>query len=755
MRLGLLLPEDEQSEVLHRTWERAYARVERLEQKGWDTVELEGRLLAARALELRGEPRAGLQLVEEVLVLAKTMAEVGDPPPEAQSLERAFPKEELLEEVERRLEVERERTREAAAREAEALRILLEEELEALREQDLAALRYEGRRERERELEATESWLEANLEAATARQVAAQREQAKLEQQARSAALEELLRTVRGERAAALTTLEHDLLGRAAAERSALAHELLARAAAQRAEAEQGLLERIAAERAAALGELGTKVGAEREAALEELQQELLARLASVGERMREERTKALELRLAAFLAEERFQVAAAEAAAARPQALLDRPETLARIDAVASRLDERILERADLREAIDAGARGVVERFVRGGHLARLVEPLLAELGVGALEPRLEALERGLRARLGEVEGKLAAAGLAPDEARRLAREEATRLLGEERERARAELTHAVRRELSALHGEEAFTTRVAEAVAAAVAAPEQVARVRRAVLESDALVPRVLDDEGFGRRLHDALGKLLRSKGLAERFRELLEEGLPTSAALRQALIDGIEDDEAAGAAVDERIDERVHEKSQELLDQSVLRRKITVAVREEMVEEVFLKNVDARVSELAAEGALAERIRELIAEGVKPAVDAAMSGSDSLRRLVAKELTNREALKTAQLTGDGLSDPSTAIVRSEAFQKLLEEQVRAALRDKRRWRPPTVGLKGPSDEEGEEGAEEAPPKPKGGPPTLRRTPREKPDSARGPESKRPSEPPKPPKRPPRPQG
>jgi hypothetical protein len=631
VRLGIASEgEDAQLAALHRTWERAYARSQRLEERGWDTVQVEGRLMAARSMELRGEPRLALYLVEEALVLAKAMSDVGEPPPSGVELSagggRARPGGVTVEDVERLLERERELSRALWGRETEGLRILVEEELEGLRAHDLAGLRYEGRRERERELEATEAWLEAAFEAADARR------QAELD--ARSVEL---------------------------------AHT--------------------------------------RSAELEVLREEVLARLLAVGERTREERGKAIDLRLAAFLKEERFQVAASDATAARPQKLLDRPETLGRIDAVASRLDSLALERAEVREAIDLGARQMLERFIRGGNLVRGLEPLLegvvdqaSEQARESLEPQVASLEQALRARLAELESRLGAAGLGSDEVAALARREV--------EAVREPLAQAAREEaqarVEAMVRSEAFDAKVsgvaAEAAARAVTAPKLLGRVEKHVLESKHLAPRVLKDEAFSQRMHQELAELLRSRPLAMRVKGLIEEGLPTSAALRQALSEGIEDDEGAGGVVDERIDDRIKDKSASLLDQRVLRRKITNAVREEMVEEVFLKNVDARVAELADEGSLALRIKALIAEEIKGAIDSALSNTETLRRLVTKELANREAIKTAALTGDGLSDPSTAIVRSDAMAKLLDEKIREAMQGTRRRRGPRVGLEAP---------------------------------------------------------
>ncbi len=73
------------------------------------------------------------------------------------------------------------------------------------------------------------------------------------------------------------------------------------------------------------------------------------------SERVSERVEAAVEARLAALLGEERFAVAAAAAAADRPEALLARPELLARVDALATRLDRSWLHSAELREHVDA----------------------------------------------------------------------------------------------------------------------------------------------------------------------------------------------------------------------------------------------------------------------------------------------------------------------------------------------------------------------------------------------------------------
>lgn len=607
VRRGLFSEEaDEQSAILERNLGKAERRVARLLSQGHDPRLLEGRLAAAQVLHEQGERRSALLLVEELLVLAKAMHEHGPVQPEARSegagvggaaLERR------LEELVACLEDERALADAAHRREFEAAQILIEEEVEALRERALPALRYEVRRAQERSQEA----------------------------------------------------LAEDLT------RATEAH---------------------------------------------------------------------LEERLTELLSSERFAAAAAHAIAAKPYELLDRPELLARIDAVASRLDEAVLERGEVREAIDAKVRDVLLRFIRGGDLARAVEPLLREglAGQSAPSEALTALERRIqqareesrataseaataRERAQALEGELrqvreevrAARAQAQSLAQRLEAAESSQLQGVEERLAALEagaqsaasaLPAQLFAELQRAMGDADFRAEVAEVARGAVdtelSNPERLSDVVARVAGAQELVAALLNAEAFGERLAQERRAGLEEEEFAKRVRRLVEQVIPRSRALPTRVVEVLDDPEGGAPVVDRRIDERVAERSDALLDQRSLKRRVVGAVRAEMVEEVFRRNVDARVQELAEEGFLAKRMRAILSEEMGPALDNALSSTDLLRRLVLKEIRNREALKTAQLTGDGLSDPATAVVRSAAMEKLLEEKIQAALKAARPKRP-----------------------------------------------------------------
>lgn len=607
VRAGLLSDVDEErADALRRNLAKAEQRVDLLLGLGHDPALLEGRLAAAQKLHARGESRSSLILVEELLVLAKTMFEHGPLPKsgvpsrtdeaEGSGPQAGSPGPDHADELAELIEHERAVAMESQRRELDAVEIRTEAAFEELRERDLPALRYETRRSQERAID-----------------------------------------DLRGD----LTSAGRDLL----------------------------------------------------------------------------------EARLSELLSEERFAVAAARAAASKPGELIDRPEFLARVDAVASRLDSAVLEHAPVREAIDAKVRGVLLRFIRGGDLARAIEPIVAAQAAPDLAEHLSALERqGEQAR----EQAEAVSGLRDllEAERARARERDARLAALEERLAVAEqalgevdVSDQIKRglskalsspgfskrvggELERQLAEPPFSGRVEElsrgVVESEFARPERVAALIAAVVAADELVKRVLGSEGLGERLKKERAQTLKLEAFARRVRELIEGAFPNSTALRARVLDLLDDEESGGPVVDQRIDDRILEKTDDLLDQRTLRRRITAAVREELVEDVFRTNVDERVKVLAEEGFLADRIKTLLEEGTGPALDAAMANSEVLRRVVLKEIRNREAIHTAQLTGDGLSDPATAMLRSPAMQQLLEEKVREALSGKKR-RPPAP-LKGP---------------------------------------------------------
>ncbi|RMG08097.1 MAG: hypothetical protein D6731_22450 [Planctomycetota bacterium] len=275
---------DEQRATLERTLARAARRLDRLRRQGHRPHDLEGRLRAAEALAEQDELRAALLLVEEVLVLAKVLAEFGPP--------ASAPEARLDEAVERALE--------------------------------------------------------------------------------------------RGSAAARLRALE----------------ERLEKTIAKRAHDAAAALERDFSRAVSALGE----------------------RLARG---------------LADLLRSEEFRAAAAEATAARPQALLERPELLARVEAVASREARALLESAAFREAARAEQEPLLDALRRElahrqdpapdappaalrGSLRELLPELLSELLPKALR-EAPPPEEATRPR---------PSGLAEDEVRRLLAEEFARRL-------------------------------------------------------------------------------------------------------------------------------------------------------------------------------------------------------------------------------------------------------------------------------------------------------------------------------------
>ena len=617
VRAGLLSEvEDEQAEVLRRNLAKAERRVGLLLEQGHDPTLIEGRLAAAQNLHALGESRSALLLVEELLVLAKTMLECGPLPKDPslasavataaatlvaeapQDSDEGHPPEPSFKEIAALLEHEHAEALALHRREIEAAQIRTEEELEILRERELPALRYEARRAQER----------------------------------------------------ALDDLRHDL----------------------------------------------NRKGQER-----------------------------LEERLSLLLSEERFAAAAAHATASRPGELIDRPELLARIDAVASRLDGAVLERAEVREAVDAKVREVLLRFIRGGDLARAIEPIVAAQGAPDVADQLRVLERQekLVQRQAEALSGLQAM-LEAEQARSRQRE--ARLAALEERLAEAEtalgevdvsdqIRQGLKKALSSpgfskhVGGEvtrhlddPAFSERVAglsqESVARELASPERVAGLVAAVVAARELVQRVLSSKELDARLGQERLQVLKLEAFAKRVRGLIESALPESPALRARVLELLDDEGTGGPIIDQRIDDRVAEKTDTLLDQRSVKRRITGAVRAEMVEDVFRKNVDARIHELAEEGFLGKRIKALLTQEMGPALDSALANSEVLRRLVLKEIRNREALQAAQLTGDGFSDPATALIRSGAMDELLDKKIREALRgDKKNAPAPASNVKG----------------------------------------------------------
>jgi hypothetical protein len=98
------------------------------------------------------------------------------------------------------------------------------------------------------------------------------------------------------------------------------------------------------------------------------------------AEEIRERLGATIEKRLAALLGEERFEEAASAAVAARPYPLLDSPEALARIDAVAQEREGGLLESSAFFEQVDGVIRDRLDRFLDDPQLSQRIDSRLEE---------------------------------------------------------------------------------------------------------------------------------------------------------------------------------------------------------------------------------------------------------------------------------------------------------------------------------------------------------------------------------------
>lgn len=437
-----------------------------------------------------------------------------------------------------------------------------------------------------------------------------------------------------------------------------------------------------------------------------------------------------LERRLQAFLGEDAFRAAALDAVVSRPRPLLDRPEVLARIEAVARQLDRDLVESSALREKVDGAVRA---------RAAALARALAAGQGGGgpsveqALEdPRLAALVQA------RVDDALPRALDAP--AARAALEAAV----ESKSQAWAAglvaspqfqegLDARVRRVVDEMVHGELFLTEVDMRTREVLKTAEFRLRLETLLRGSSALV-EVLEErldrsESLQRRLdartdarlEEVLPRVLAERAHADRalVQELLDDGAflakidEVTRKRTEALV------EAAGfrAAVDARVraltgeltdrlsrevDQRVQAASGDLaqaaadkaLEAPALRaRAEAVAARtvEPLLRDLSAKldalerKVEVMVKAALAEGGAVEaRLRQMAEQAAKGAVDEGW-----LRRVVQREIANREALATAKLSGgDGIEDPMTALLRSDAVRKIVAEHI-AQLRRERKER------------------------------------------------------------------
>ncbi|MCO5171253.1 MAG: hypothetical protein M9894_33545 [Planctomycetes bacterium] len=440
-----------------------------------------------------------------------------------------------------------------------------------------------------------------------------------------------------------------------------------------------------------------------------------------------------LEPRLEALLRDEAFRRAAAEAVAARPRALLDRPELLARVEAVARRCDRDLVGSSALRERVAEAARAAAARLAPAPAAeAPAVEPAPAPApGPGVTAPdggdeRLRALVRQELARAFETPAAAAALD---------ARAQAWAANLVQSAPFQEGLEARVRRLVDELVHGELFLTELDLRTREVLKTPEFRLRLETLLRGSPALA-EVLDerlersrplerrlDERLAQALPAALARAAAERAEAERARgprdeaELMARVDEVARRRTEALV------EAAGfkAAVDARVraasaelserlgrevDQRVQAGAADLaqaaadraLEAPALRaRAEAVAARtvEPLLRELQAKverltdaqaalgrKVEALVqSALAEGGAVDARLRQLAEEAARRSVDEAW-----LRRVVQREIANREALATAKLSGgDGIDDPMTALLRSEAVRKIVGEHISAIRRER----------------------------------------------------------------------
>jgi len=359
---------------------------------------------------------------------------------------------------------------------------------------------------------------------------------------------------------------------------------------------------------------------------------------------------------LDAHLRAEPFARAAAEAAAARPAGLLDRPETLARIEAVACE-----------RESVMLGSARFVER------IADLVRERSAEIVADAgVDDRVEAaIEERLQGLL---------------DSPRLAE-----LIDGRTETWTEALTQDVDRRARRLLDEDAFADRVDERVRGLLRSPTFGARLEAALRSPS--TGRTLDEHLQG---SDALRELIDARARGVLTGEELDakvdavarqrcESLVTAAGFKRAVDDRIRQAlDGAMASLQGDVEERAARRAGErLLESDALKARLKEGAEaavdgfaRKALEERLAERLPALIDDLLQDGQpLQERIAELVDRGFREGVD-----EEKVIKVVHKELANREALSAAKLTGDGFVDPATAVARSEALSKVIEEKIQA---------------------------------------------------------------------------
>ena len=223
-----------------------------------------------------------------------------------------------------------------------------------------------------------------------------------------------------------------------------------------------------------------------------------------------------------------------------------------------------------------------------------------------------------------------------------------------------------------------------------------------------SAAVEQRLRDHPGVGRALEDRLRDSEPFADLLEqRSRKLLGRTEFTHRVdhLIRQRCEMLLESNGFRKAVDKRVGEGAQEPLAEL-EQRLLRtleqRLAAVAKQQRELEQRIdlQKRIDEQVTELVrktvgrevrtlTESLVPEQVKASLTENEQVEAELTRLVDDAVRkgipeqkvnRLVLKELANREALRNAELSGDGLVDHATALARSEAIAAVIEEHLTA---------------------------------------------------------------------------
>jgi hypothetical protein len=434
-----------------------------------------------------------------------------------------------------------------------------------------------------------------------------------------------------------------------------------------------------------------------------------------------------LDLRLAAHLSSEGFREAASAAVVTRPRPLLDRPEVTARIDAIARGLDRDLLDSSALRERLDAAVRARTEGLA-DELAARVAQDLTAATATRVLaELPLDDL---VRAKVDDAlprafDGPAASAAI---DAR--AKAWAASLVSSQP--FQEGLDSRVRRLIDEmLHGD-LFLTELDMRTRELMKTPEFRLRLET-WLRGSSVVTEVLEErldrsDALGRKLEAGIEAALAGKAGVARgaLHDVLDDGeflakvdevarkrtetLVEAAGFRAAVDARVraltaELSEKLAREVDQRMSAAAGDLAQAAADKALeapalraraeaaaaralepLARDLTAKVHAlDDGQAALERRVEVLVKTALAEGSPAEaRLRHMAEEAAKNAVDEGW-----LRRVIQREITNREALSAAKLSGgDGIEDPTTALLRSDTVKKIVAEHI-AALRKERKDR------------------------------------------------------------------